>query len=199
MNYLVKELAFSDLPQLKVLFNTVLKEDFPQYQPKVALIFRKYVYRQNYFRKIIKKNVILGAFDKDRLVGFVTIKKEFGGVVFFSWVLVDKDYRSKGIATDLLRAGEKWSIKNKCHYVYLYTESLENVEFYKKRGFQYIGLQRQSWFGIDEHLLQKILRDKPFEETFSKYFKDTHRATRGQRHNKKAKVRNGSLIKTNGR
>lgn len=55
--------------------------------------------------------------------------------------------------------------------MYLYTESQKNIRFYKNRGFEFVGTMRKAWFGADEHKMQKVLRDKPFEEIFEKYEK----------------------------
>jgi hypothetical protein len=32
-----------------------------------------------------------------------------------------------------------------------------------------VGLQKKSWFGENEYMMQKILRDRPFDEMFKKY------------------------------
>lgn len=68
---------------------------------------------------------------------------------------VKKNFRGEGIGTKLIEELDKWALANKFHYIYLNTETDKNIEFYKKRGFRYVGIQKNSWFGEDEHILEK--------------------------------------------
>lgn len=84
----------------------------------------------------------------------------------FEWLGVRKEHRNKGIATLLIKKVEETAKKHKLHYLYLFTEKQANIDFYKKRGFFYIGLHKNSWFGENEYLMSKHLRDKPHKEAF---------------------------------
>ncbi len=167
----IRKLTKKDLPKFLELFNEVLTEDFPEYRPRVTRIYVEHLFNEKFFKRFIKKkrNCVLRAYSKNELIGALTIYGHSGGVAEFEWLLVDKQYRKKGLGTKLLSEGEKWAIKHKFHYLFFHTESQKNVEFYRKRGYEHIGLQKKAWFGIDEHLLQKILREEPFEEIFQKY------------------------------
>jgi len=171
MNFAIIKLTFKQLPQLIKIINTALKEDFPEYPVRVSSIYQKHIFNKNYFRKFIKKkeNIIFGAFVNKQLVGFLTIESDWGGVAYIDWLAVKKEFRNQGIGKSLLKTAENWCLKNYFHVVYLFTENNKNINFYQRRGFKYVGVHRNFWFGADEHLLQKILRDKPFEEMFKKY------------------------------
>lgn len=173
MKFTLRKLNQKDLPQLLELFNTVLQEDFPEYQPRVSIIYRQHIFNNKFFTKFFKRrtNTVIGSFENNKLIAFLVIYGHTGGVAEFIWLAVDKLYRRKGIATQILKEGEKWLLKNRFHYLFFHTENLQLIEFYKKRGYEYVGLQKKIWFGVDEHLLQKVLRNKPFEEIFTKYLK----------------------------
>ncbi len=173
MKFKIRKLTQKDLPALLVLFNTVLQEDFPEYQPKVAAVYKVY-FNDKFFTKFLlkKTNSILGAFANDVIVAVLVIMGHDGGVVEFNWLFVNKNYRNNGLASELLKKGENWALEKKYHYIMFHTENIGLVEFYKKRGYEHVGLQKKMYFGIDEHLMQKVLRDKPFEEIFAKYLKD---------------------------
>lgn len=169
----IRKLKEEDLIHHRELFNEVLTNDFPEYQTRVAKVYRAHIFNQKYFKKFIKKkiNCILGAFDGKKLIGFLVMYGHNGGVMEFIWLAVNRNYRKNGIGSRLLIEGEKWSLKNKFHYVFFHTENIKQVEFYKRKGYEHLGLQRKMYFGIDEHLMQKVLKEAPFEEIFEKYFK----------------------------
>lgn len=173
MDYAIKQLSINDLTSVVDIVNRVLQDDFPEYPKRVSDIYRKHIYNKKFFRKLIKNkdNVVLGAVINQRLAGVIVIKIEFGGVAYIEWLAVKKEYRNKGLGSSLLKQAEKWALNNFYHYLYLFTESKKNMEYYKQRGFNYLGCHRKSYFGADEHVFQKILKDKPFEEMFNKFKK----------------------------
>jgi len=173
MKFKIKKLNSKHAAVIHSLIKGSLKEDFPIYLPRIAPIYAK-IFNEKFFRKFLnrKTNAGFGAFDqKNNLIASVEARGDFGGVAFVEWFIVKKVFRSMGVGTSLLKKVDQWLIKHKYHYEYLYTETEKNINFYKKRGFEYVGLQKKAWFGIDEHLMQKVLREKPFEEIFEKYYK----------------------------
>ncbi len=165
--YSIRPLSETEIPQFFQLFTSSLQNDYPEYPTRVANQYKK-IFDKNFFTQLFQKNkgVILGAF-LDKLIGFIVVQKDDGGVVKFHWFAVDKNYRKQGIGSSLLRAAEKWCLENKCHYIFFYTENSKNVEYYKKRGFRLVGIQKNSWFGVDEYLIDKQLRNTPFQDIFT--------------------------------
>jgi len=113
-----------------------------------------------------KDNAILVALVNKETIGFIVLKKEFGGVVFVEWLAVTSEFRGKGIGTQLLKHMESWALQQKCHYAYLYTETQKNIGYYTARGFNLVGTHTNAWFGETENMMGKHLADKPFEEIF---------------------------------
>lgn len=145
-------------------------QDFPEYKPKVAKIYAQRFFNKTYYRKFLrsKKNCIMGAFENEKLVGIVVIKGDFGGVIFLELLLIDVHFRGRGIGMRLLKETEEWALSHQYHYMWLCTESNKNIEFYKRRGFVYVGMHRNAWYGENEHILEKVLQEKPFDLVFKK-------------------------------
>ena len=134
-------------------------QDYP-YKPETIDQYRK-IYSKDYFVNFIedKRNILLGAFKENTLIGFITIEKQNGGVVFINQFVVAKDHRGKGIGSALMSKMETIALENNCHYVYLYTETLKDEKFYLDKGYKYIGTYDNAWFGEVEHIFAKTLTD----------------------------------------
>jgi len=169
-----KKLNLKDVPEIYALSSTVFVNDFPTYSPKTAKIYGIHIFNQAYYEKFLskKKNLIIGTFVKKKLIGFIALKSEEGGVVYIDILFISKDYRGKGIGSKLLELGEKWALEYKNHYLWLLTETPSNIEFYKKRGFIHIGAHPKAWFGEKENIMGKVLRDEPFPEVFRAYLSE---------------------------
>jgi ribosomal protein S18 acetylase RimI-like enzyme len=168
MRYLIKNITTKDIKNVVNLVNKTLSEDFPTYSHKTILAYQK-IFNKKYFTKQIKdkNNIIFGVFNNNELIGFLNVLlQEYGGVAYIDWLAVKKGFRNEGIGSKLLNEADQWSLKNKCHYIFLNTETLSNIDYYKKRGYRYVGVHKNSWFGEDEHILGKNLCNKPFDEIF---------------------------------
>lgn len=171
MDYRIEQLSLDSLTSITDIINRVLQDDFPEYPKRVSDIYRKHIYNKKYYRKLIKNkdNVVFGVIINQQVVGIIAIKADYGGVAYIDWLAVKKEHRNKGLGSILLKQVEKWALNNYFHFLYLFTETKKNMDYYKKRGFNYMGCYRKSYFGADEHVFQKILKDKPFEEMFKKF------------------------------
>ena len=84
------------------------------------------------------------------------------GGTYWGWMYVDilwvhESYRNKGIGTKLLSKAEKEAICRGCHHVHLDTMSWQAPEFYKKHGYEVIGLLPDIPSGNQKYLLIKAL------------------------------------------
>lgn len=167
MNYSIQKLSLKHLDEIISIVSDAIKNDFPMYKKETNTSYLQ-VFNKDFFTKFLKdhNNHVFGAFSNNFLAGLICIKEDFGGVILIYWLVVKEEFRQKGVGTFLLKEIEKWSLDNYYHYAYLFTESDKNLDFYKKRGFQYIGKHANSWFGETEHEMGKSFRDKSFAEIF---------------------------------
>ena len=81
---------------------------------------------------------------------------------YWGWMYVDilwvhEEYRKKGIGSKLLSAAEKEAVLRGCHHVHLDTMSWQAPEFYKKHGYEIIGVLPDVPKGYLKYLLMKAL------------------------------------------
>lgn len=173
MNYKIISLTSNDIHEIVSLSRQSLKEDFPEYSPNVAQIYGEKYFSEKHFKDLLKHTVnhIFGVKDNNKLIAVIVLKGEYGGVLFIDLLTVKKEYRKNGIGTQLLQETEHWALNHAYHYLWLFTESEKNIRYYKQNGFTYVGLHKGAWFGADEHILSKRLKDEPFPEVFTNYSK----------------------------
>lgn len=157
MNYSISKLTLDQVDEIASIVAKSLKEDFPYKKETIASYLK--IFDKRFFSKIIrgKKNVVFGAYLGKELVGIIVVRADYGGVAYIEWLVVKKDFRGESLGTKLLEEVEKWAVSNKYHYIYLNTETDQNINYYEKRGFRYVGVQKNSWFGENEHILEKAL------------------------------------------
>lgn len=170
MNYIIKKATLENFNEVVNLVHKAIDSDFSEYSTEIKHAYKS-IFSKKEYKNILRKktNAILCAFSGKKIVGCLTLKGDFGGAALIDWLVIKKEFRRQGIGSALLKKTESWALKHFYHYLYLYTESDKNIKFYKQKGFEYAGLCRNSWFGINEHLMQKILRDKPFDEIYKKF------------------------------
>jgi len=168
MNFIIKKATAKDIDEIVKIIDFALSNDFSAYNDKTILAYRNNVFNKRYFQEFIKdkKNIIFNTYIQDKLVGLITFKLDYGGIIYMEWIAVDKSYRGKGLGSKLLDFGEKWAIKNKYHCVSLTTTMERQVKFYEKHGYHILGIYKNGWFGESDIVMTKSLRNKPFEEVF---------------------------------
>jgi ribosomal protein S18 acetylase RimI-like enzyme len=85
------------------------------------------------------------------------------GGTYWGWMYIDilwvqEDYRHKGIGSKLLTEAEKEAVRRGCHHVHLDTMSWQAPEFYKKHGYEVIGVLPDIPSGNQKYLLMKVLK-----------------------------------------
>ena len=86
------------------------------------------------------------------------------GGTYWGWMYIDilwvqEDFRHKGIGSKLLEEAEKEAIQRGCHHVHLDTMSWQAPDFYKKHGYEVIGILPDIPSGNQKYLLMKELHD----------------------------------------
>ena len=84
------------------------------------------------------------------------------GGTYWGWMCVDilwvhEGHRKKGIGTRLLLEAEREALQRGCHHVHLDTMSWQAPEFYKKHGYEVIGVLPDIPTGNQKYLLIKTL------------------------------------------
>lgn len=87
------------------------------------------------------------------------------GGTYWGWMYVDilwvhEDHRRKGIGSRLLAEAEREAARRGCHHVHLDTMSWQAPEFYKKHGYEIVGILPDCPKGHEKYLLQKNLPEK---------------------------------------
>ena len=88
-----------------------------------------------------------------------------GGIIggtYWGWLYIDilwvhENHRRKGIGSKLLHEAENEALRRGCHHVHLDTMSWQAPDFYKKFGYDVIGILPDIPKGNQKYLLAKTL------------------------------------------
>ena len=85
------------------------------------------------------------------------------GGTYWGWLYIDvlwveESHRRQGIGSKLLAEAEQEAVRRGCHHVHLDTMSWQAPDFYKKHGYETIGILPDIPKGNQKHLLIKALR-----------------------------------------
>lgn len=162
MNITIRSLSEVDMPLLKAIYSQSIQRDFPEFSQGI----RDFLTTGRYEAFSMSLPIKLGAFDGEKLAGFLLADKHFGGVVYVMWLAIAKDYQKKGIGTKLLAEIEKIALGVGAHQLLLETFE-RDIDFYKKKGFEMVGLNKKGYFGTDNYVMSKAIQE-PKEENFLK-------------------------------
>jgi len=144
--------------------NFILNE-YENYSSLIRHFYWRHFWNKKKIEKYLKDkdSILMVAKEGGKIIGFLKGFVDYGGAAWINWLGVEKEFRKKGIGTSLLEEMEKFFKSRLCHFIQWCTERTSLVNFCKKREWHLIGLQKESWCGQDEYLLQKNI-DKPHFE-----------------------------------
>ena len=97
--------------------------------------------------------------DNGNIVGGI-IGGTYWGWMYIDILWVEENHRRRGIGTRLLHEAEKEALKRGCHHVHVDSMSWQAPEFYKKQGYEVIGILPDIPEGNQKYLLIKDLQKK---------------------------------------
>lgn len=156
---IIKILSAQELNSFFPFFEKLMRNNFLFYKEKVIDHFLSKIYTKENLRYWLANNyrMILTAVDENNnYLGFAMIDAPYGGVSLLRWLAVDKTHQKKGIGKALILKWEEIAKNQGCHKLELAAYPL--VEgFYKKMGFVNEGLKKDSYFGINQISMGKII------------------------------------------
>lgn len=170
MTISIRKLKMGDLKAFGRLLQSTLDGLADRYYPKEFIRDQKKIYTTEVLtRKIIREDgLVLGAFEKDKLVGFIIAGPMTPGLFFGEWVGINPRFRRQGIISRFLRHMESVAKKTGNHKVYFYT-SLKNIpaaKAYLKYGYEIEGVLSNHFGGIDSLIFGKSLSHRRFSKKY---------------------------------
>lgn len=168
MTITVKRVTKRTLDSYFEVFSNTLITQFPEYSKKKIEFFISMPWSKRRYKKLLrnKNRLLLGAWVNNKLASVLDAEMPFGGVSLCIWVMVDSKFQRKGVGIKLLTTWENIVKKKGSHSLYLYADK-RNISYYKKLGFELLGLWSRSWFGGDVYIFTKLIQE-PREENYLK-------------------------------
>lgn len=160
-------LTKKDIDEFFDVFSRLVQNQFPEYSASVRTHFytgEREITKRQLFKKVKKNDLIFFAKNSKRIVGVLIADRPLGGISFCHWLAVDIPFQKKRIGQALLSMWEKAAYEVGSHGLHLESPK-RNVTYYKKRGFELLGLHRKGYFGTDNYIFTKLLQE-PNEKTF---------------------------------
>ena len=118
------------------------EEDIEHYGEPVEWIVKKYIFK---------------AAKNGKIIGYIDGKFE-SGVVYIDTLIVDKNFRKKGVGKALIERVEKYAREMKSHKIYFFTmESWEASKFYKRLGYRKSGDAKKHYLKRDFVIYTKFI------------------------------------------
>ncbi len=163
MKITVRKLTKKDTQALKKILGVTFQKEFTEYTEKT----RAHIASSRYIKKAADYYFRLGAFVDGKLVGYLLAYKPFGGVLYIAWLAIIGKFQRQGIGSLLLKRTEILALRMGAHNIHLLSEK-RDIPFYRKNGFEAIGLDRKGYFGVNDYHLKKLIQE-PKEENFLRY------------------------------
>lgn len=93
---------------------------------------------------------------EEKIIGGVLVYQEAQSI-FIDILWVDESERGKGLGTELLLAAEKEAVRRKVLYSTTDTLAFQAVDFYRKNGYEQIGIVKEYIEGHDRYFFRKKL------------------------------------------
>lgn len=157
-----RKLTSKDNKALQQVFSETVFQDFLEYN----LATRRFFLSKAYIEDMFSLKSKFGAFVDNKMVGYLIAWGPHGGVAYIYWFAVLKQFRDQGLGSQFLVWFEAWCKKEGVHNIQLQADD-RNLDFYKKRGYEVWGEDKQSYFGTDTNMMRKLIQ-KPKTKNYLK-------------------------------
>jgi len=146
-----------DIEQFYALFTDLIQNEIPELKDRSDFFLNgDYSKLRVYSALEYSKSVILGCFVDNKLVGFLWGNDGYAGLGFVSWLMIDQQYRKRGLATKLLKYYEDTIKELGGHVVELYC--FERLKpFYERNGYSVIGIRPKGYFKLKQFIMSREL------------------------------------------
>ena len=111
-----------------------------------------------FLQERLNREVVFVATTDDEPIGFIAIRRDFLFGNYVRRIVIHKDFRSKGIGSQLLKYVEELTLASKLPNVFLLCSvgNARAIEFYKKNGYTIVGeIKDFIDTGLHEYLFRK--------------------------------------------
>jgi len=160
------QLKTEEVKETSALIKKIIREN-PYYNNSAKKEFITWYTPNQLSRHLEKKDMIfVVAKLKDKIVGFGSVWKSFGGVGYSDWTMVDKQCRRHGIGIAIWNYKINLAKQFGIHKVM--ADSLvineEGIAFAKAHGLRRVAELKKHWYGQDYYLWEKVI-GKPSAKT----------------------------------
>lgn len=156
----IRELRENDYEEFHNLYSQILLEAFPEFSSNI----KNFLSAKEKTRKRFDNPIKFGAFISGKMIGYIIVGKPGAGVTKIDWLGIRKDYQNNRIGSNLIDRAEKLAKQRGVHNIQLICDK-HLAGFYQRNGYEIIGLDEKSYFGLDTYIMKKLLQE-PKEENF---------------------------------
>jgi len=159
----IKKATLSDIDCFWNFYKWSIKNQFPEYSKKVRNYFLKERYSKRKIKLWLKEKeiILLLALYNKEIVGYLLATILEGGVSLMIWLAVKDSFQGRGIGSLLLKEYEKIVAKQKIHKIHVWTDKRTH-KFYKKNGYKLVGHIPDNFYGADDWLFYKAIRNPKY-------------------------------------
>ena len=121
---------------------------------KLGLLLNDNFIKTNNIEEIINNKEIIGYYILDKLVGFIIFKKLYETIDIL-YVVVEPDYRKKGIGSKLLN--EIIKMEGKHIMLEVNTKNIAAINIYKRNNFKIINT-RKNYYKTDDAYVMELIK-----------------------------------------
>lgn len=156
----IREIKTKEINSFSDFYKKSVNSQFTEYSKKSRDFLVKKEWTKERIKNAIKGKyiIILLAFEKEKLEGYLIGNHHFGGITSVMWLAVANEHQGRGIGRGLMNKFISLSKKEGTHKVVLTVTIKDNIGFYEKLGFKVQCFSKKDYFGLDSYVLYKDIQ-----------------------------------------